>query len=103
MAQPTSKSHIPPSHRHLTPRRTQVTTTSPPSRDDIHGSSPSAFPNFATVTTAQQHINQEKMSLFGNFDVAKLASQLGGFTIPDDPEIQHEYGEPLHITPAGSF
>ncbi|KAK1855403.1 WW domain-containing protein [Colletotrichum chrysophilum] len=32
------------------------------------------------------------MSLFGNFDVAKLASQLGGFTIPDDPEIQHEYG-----------
>lgn len=43
------------------------------------------------------------MSLFGNFDVAKLASQLGGFTIPDEPEIQHEYGEPLHITPAGSF
>lgn len=27
------------------------------------------------------------MSLFGNFDVAKLASQLGNFKIPDDPEI----------------
>lgn len=27
------------------------------------------------------------MSFFDNFDVAKLASQLGNFSIPDDPEI----------------